>query len=513
MSLLKLLKHLLLDQFMFYGGGGKGGGGGSAPSYPDPNTVANATTATNTQTAAYNKALNLNNYSNPFGSQQTTATGTDPQTGAPTYNTSVNANPQLQGLFNSALGQAGNSAGINANSIAGIGDLNQQYGNLNNQLQGLKGNYASNNGQLQNLMGQNSNINQNLNGLNSQYQGLNSNIGALGGQYAGLQGQLGNIGASIDPNAGKAAQQQGQDAAYAAQKQYLDPQFSQQGESMNASLANQGLAPGSQAYNNAQTNFANQKQQAYSNASNQAVMTGSQIGAQSLNNQLNTASSRAGLVGQQGSMVGSQAGLFGLQGNNLGAQGSIYGQQSNNLGQQIGALGQQSANTAATAGLYGQQGSNLGQQASMYGQQNSLAQQPYSNLGSIGSMIPGYTGTGQSNAAPADISSLYNNQYQSQLAGYNAGQSSSNSMMSGLFGLGSSAMMAYGMSDRRAKRAIKRVAMFPNGLGVYTYRYMWEKAGVRHIGFMADEVRKIAPRAVLRFADGFDRVNYQLAAA
>jgi hypothetical protein len=349
----------------------------------------------------------------------------------------------------------------------------------------------------------------------------------LGGQYAGLQGQLNGINSSIDPNAGKAAQQQGQDAAYAAQKQYLDPQFSQQGESMNASLANQGLAPGSQAYNNAQTNFANQKQQAYGNAANQAVMTGSQIGAQSLNNQLNTASTRAGLVGQQGSMVGNQAGLFGLQGNNLGAQaglygqqasnlgaqGNIYGQQSNNLGQQIGALGQQSANTAAMGGLYGQQQSNLGQQAQMYGQQNSLGQQAYSNLGAIGSMIPGYSGTGQASAAPADIAGLYNNQYQSQLAGYNAGQASSNSTMSGLFGLGSSAMLAYGMSDRRAKRAIKRVATFPNGLGVYTYRYMWEKAGVRHLGFMADEVRKIAPRAVRRFADGFDRVNYQLAAA
>jgi hypothetical protein len=41
---------------------------------------------------------------------------------------------------------------------------------------------------------------------------------------------------------------------------------------------------------------------------------------------------------------------------------------------------------------------------------------------------------------------------------------------------------------------------------------MWEPKGVRHLGFMADEVRKIAPKAVLRGADGFDRVNYQLAA-
>jgi hypothetical protein len=124
-------------------------------------------------------------------------------------------------------------------------------------------------------------------------------------------------------------------------------------------------------------------------------------------------------------------------------------------------------------------------------------------------MIPGYSGTGQSSASPADISGLYNNQYQSQLAGYNAKQSSSNSMMSGLFGLGSSAMMGYMMSDRRAKRDVRRVGTFPNGLPVYTYRYIGEKT--IHLGFMADEVRKVAPHAVRRFADGFDRVNYVLA--
>jgi hypothetical protein len=68
------------------------------------------------------------------------------------------------------------------------------------------------------------------------------------------------------------------------------------------------------------------------------------------------------------------------------------------------------------------------------------------------------------------------------------------------------------MSDRRAKRSIKRVGTWANGLGVYTYRYRWEPKNVRHLGFMADEVRKVAPHAVRRGADGFDRVNYQLAA-
>lgn len=426
MNIFKILKWLLLDQFTLSGIGGGKGGGGSAPSYPDPNVVAQATTNTNEQTAAYNKALNLNNNSNMFGSQVTKQTGTDPVTGAPIYSTSNTGNQQVQDQLQYLLGQAGNNAGINAGVQNGLTSLQSGYSGLNNSLSGLQ-------------------------------PALNS----LGSQYAGLGNQL-NQGQAA------AAQQKGQDAAYKAQTQYLDPQFSQQSESLAASLANSGLTPGSEAYNNAMTNFNNQKQQAYSNAQNQAIMTGSQLGAQNLQNQI------AG--------INTQAGL---------------------LGQQSGILNQQ-------AGIYGQQASNLGQQGALYGQQASLGMLPYQQLSSLSSMVPGYSGTSSSSANPADIAGLYNNQYQSQLAGYNAGQSSSNSMMSGLFGLGSSALMGYMMSDRRAKRDIRRVGTFPNGLPVYTYRYLGDN--VLHLGFMADEVRKVAPHAVMRGADGFDRVNYRLAA-
>jgi hypothetical protein len=86
-------------------GGGKGGGG-SAPQAPDPYKVADATTQTNEQTAAYNKGLNLNNYSNPFGGQNSVQVGTDPHTGAPLYQTSITASQPLQNLINSAMSPA-----------------------------------------------------------------------------------------------------------------------------------------------------------------------------------------------------------------------------------------------------------------------------------------------------------------------------------------------------------------------------------------------------------------------
>lgn len=279
------------------------GGGGSAPQAPDPYTVAGATTQTNTDTAAYNKALNLNNYSNSFGSQQSTQVGTDPKTGAPIYNTSISASQPLQSLINGSLSQAGNSNTTLNNSLFGLGSLNS----------------------------------------------------------------------SINPQAAQQAGQQGQQAAYAAQTQYLDPQFAQEGTSLESQLANQGLTPGSQAYTNAMTNYNNAKQQAYSNASNQSILTGQQIGSQMLQNELATA----------------------------------------------------------------------GQKANLYGQQASLSQLPYSQLTSLASLVPGNTGTASSAASPANIAQAFQNQYAGQLNAYDASTGSSNSMMSGLFGLGSAALAAF----------------------------------------------------------------------
>lgn len=340
----------------------EGGKGGSAPSAPDPYTVAGATTQTNQATAAYNKALNLNNYSNPFGSQQTVQTGTDPNTGAPIYSTNTMVSQQLTGGLQNAFDQIKGNQSVNNNSINGLQSLVGSEGNLNGQLYGLGGAY--------------SNIN---NGLQS------------------LQGQL-------SPAQAAAAQQQGQNAAYAAQTQYLNPQFSQEQTSLESQLANQGLTPGSQAYTNAMTNFNNAKQQAYSNAANESILTGTQVGAQELQNQI------AG--------INTQAGLYGQQSSNLGAQ----------------------------AGLLGQEGSNLGATASMLGQQASLAQLPYSDLQSLAALIPGNTGTASSAASPANIAQAFQNQYAGQLQQYNTNVASANSTQSGLFGLGTAGMLALALA-------------------------------------------------------------------
>lgn len=362
-------------------GGGKGGGG--APSPPDPYAVAGATTQTNETTAQFNKALNTNNYSNPFGSQYSQVVGKDPSTGAPIYQTSISASPDLQSLLNQSLWGAGQATGTTNNAIFGLG------------------------------------------GVGSQLQGL---------------------GGSIDPNAAQAAGQNGQRAAYAAQTQYLDPRFSQEQTSLESQLANQGLTPGSQAYDNAVKNFNLSKNQAYSDAANQSVLTGQQIGSQMLQNELSTAGEKANILGQQGAT---------------------------------------------------------------YGQQASLAQLPYSQLGTLAALVPGNTGTAQSAAQPANIAQAFQNQYQGQLNQYNARTGASNSMMGGLFGLGSAGMLAYAMSDRRTKTDIETTgAATADGLPLYRFRYRWDAPHVRRIGVMADEARMVRPDAVAIHPSGFDMVDY-----
>jgi len=79
--------------------------------------------------------------------------------------------------------------------------------------------------------------------------------------------------------------------------------------------------------------------------------------------------------------------------------------------------------------------------------------------------LPGQT---PSAAAPTDVSGNINNAYAQQLGAYNAKLGASNSMTSGLFGLGGSALTAAALfSDRRLKTNIERIGETKSGIPVY----------------------------------------------
>ncbi len=64
-------------------------------------------------------------------------------------------------------------------------------------------------------------------------------------------------------------------------------------------------------------------------------------------------------------------------------------------------------------------------------------------------------------------------------------------------------------SDRRLKTDISPVGFDAGtGLMIYSFRYTWDLDQVVRIGFMADEVEKVAPWAVCDIGDGYKGVDY-----
>lgn len=114
--------------------------------------------------------------------------------------------------------------------------------------------------------------------------------------------------------------------------------------------------------------------------------------------------------------------------------------------------------------------------------------------------IPGAAQNASIQAAPIYNAALQRGQYETDA--YNAEQASSNSMMSGLFGLGAAGLKAW--SDARLKSRIRRVGTHPIGVGIYEY----EIFGEPEVGVMAQELLSVMPAAVSIHPSGFYQVDY-----
>jgi hypothetical protein len=65
-------------------------------------------------------------------------------------------------------------------------------------------------------------------------------------------------------------------------------------------------------------------------------------------------------------------------------------------------------------------------------------------------------------------------------------------------------------SDRRLKVDAKKIGKHGR-LNIYRYRYAGSSD--EHVGFMADEVKKVFPGAVKRHANGYEMVDYSMVGA
>lgn len=149
----------------------------------------------------------------------------------------------------------------------------------------------------------------------------------------------------------------------------------------------------------------------------------------------------------------------------------------------------------------------LGAQQQGFQQAFTEYNNPVNTIGALmsGSQVqnPQFTNTPSTNVAGVDYAGLVNSNYQAKVQNQNAA-------MGGLFGLASAGIKAIPWSDRRLKTDIE-----PRGtrksLPWYAFRYTWDdpKAPLRE-GFMADDVVKVMPEAIIADPSGFFKVDYDM---
>lgn len=189
------------------------------------------------------------------------------------------------------------------------------------------------------------------------------------------------------------------DALYRQQTAFLDPQWKQDQTDLENKLISQGIAQNSDAWNRATGDFNRNREFSYGNARTSAITGG---GAE-------------------------QSRLFNI---GLASNQNAYGQALNNAQFHNAAQAQGFGQAFANAGLQNQGRSQY------INEQNYLRQQPLNELNALRSgsqvSVPQFSGVPQSVVGNTDVSGLYNNQYQGQLAGYNAKVASNNANMSSL---------------------------------------------------------------------------------
>jgi hypothetical protein len=82
-------------------------------------------------------------------------------------------------------------------------------------------------------------------------------------------------------------------------------------------------------------------------------------------------------------------------------------------------------------------------------------------------------------------------------------------IIGGISSIAGIAKEAGAFSDPRLKKDVRKIGELEDGLGVYTFRYLWETDEVPHVGVMADEVERLRPHALGAPVLGFMTVNYE----
>lgn len=366
---------------------------GSAPSAPDPYTTAQAQYQYGTEAADYTAALNRVNTTGPTGSTTYAITGYDPTTGAPIYSQNTTLSPQEQTIL-------GQSEGLQSGQLSSAQNSLAQYNALSGQGE--------------------------PNILPVQYGVNPSPISEL--NTSGVQPVQGSINTAGVPGIAnvQSLEQYGQNTALAGEEAAIMPGMQQQEEQLKAQLINSGAHPGDPAYDNAMAAFDANMNNAQTQAAGAAITAGTGLQSTNYGESANTNQQLFGEAATQQlqSNTAQQQEL---------AQAEAEQQAANQAQQQQFTEGttnaqlNNSAGSTALADWAQQLGIPLSDLNQILG--NSSVQTPTANA------------PGTSSVSAPDIMSAFQNQYNSELAQYNANVSSQNALLGDATTLGGLALL------------------------------------------------------------------------
>jgi hypothetical protein len=206
---------------------------------------------------------------------------------------------------------------------------------------------------------------------------------------------------------------------------------------------------------------------------------------------------------------------------------NIRGQQFNN-GLQLAEQNSEAANQARLAALTGAAsaggsavntgvnaiGSGITQQGGLFDLANAGGQGMQQNTQNQIDNSKGMSEYGNSQMWQnlQNLMSVVGGQQWGGQSSGNVTQTSTPSTMNAMSGGLSALSSLLKLSDRRIKTDIKCIGEADNGLPIYLFRYLNDPKQEVHMGFMAQDVEKVKPEAVVT-TGGLKSVNYELAAS
>lgn len=328
-----------------------------------------------------------------------------------------------------------------------------------------------------------------------------------------------------------------EDRAYNnATERYLNPQWDRSKKDFDQQMIDRGIDIGTEAYNTAFDNFSRSKNDAYSKAAfdamgygrdTQNMQFGQSLANAQMKNQagmanLNADVQRNALMAQIANNNANRDFSYDSMENQLAQANANRGLQADqfNANQSfqrdslLNQLQQANANRSLQADQFNRNydlnelstlsNIDMGYNDRDFRDANFNAQRDDVAYNRLASILSGLQQTG---TPQVDVQGAYNARQQQANANYQAASQNASNNMGGLMNLAGTAAMAYA-SDRRLKEDIKKVGDYGR-LNVYEFKYIGDDTV--HTGFMADEVKEIAPEAVVTMPNGYDAVYYDKA--